>query len=76
MPKSFLILVLTLLPLSGCSHWQELNSKQQGAVIGAGVGAVIGSVISAPIGTIIGGVGGALAGGVLGQESTKTGRHH
>ncbi len=73
--KNFLIASI-LLVFSGCSHWEELGSKEKGAVIGAGVGAVIGSAVAGPVGTLVGGVGGGLAGGVLGSENNRNRRKY
>jgi uncharacterized protein YcfJ len=61
----FVIVVTT----SGCSHWNELSRKHQGAAIGAGTGAVIGSIVGGPVGTVVGGASGALAGGVIAVET-------
>ena len=66
-----LLFCVTVVAATGCSHWNELNRKEQGAVIGAGSGALIGAAVGGVIGTVIGGVGGGLAGGVIGSETKR-----
>lgn len=54
---------------SGCASWNDLNSGQKGAAIGAGVGGVTGAVVTD--GGVLGTVGGAAVGGVVGHEVGK-----
>jgi len=54
---------------AGCSSWDSMNSRQKGAVTGAGVGGVAGAVISN--GGVLGTVGGAAIGGVIGDQIGK-----
>lgn len=54
---------------AGCSSWDNMSSRQKGAVTGAGVGGVAGAVISN--GGVLGTVGGAAIGGVIGDQIGK-----
>jgi uncharacterized protein YcfJ len=60
--------------LGACSTWDKLDSKERGAVIGAGSGAVIGGAAGGGTGALIGGAGGGLAGGLIGNEMDKDDR--
>lgn len=53
----------------GCSSWDNMSSRQKGAVTGAGVGGVAGAAISG--GSVLGTVGGAAIGGVVGDQVGK-----
>ena len=64
-----IIVFVVAITISGCSHWNELSRKHQGAEIGAGTGAVIGSIVAGPVGTVVGGASGTLAGGVIAVET-------
>jgi len=54
---------------AGCSTWDNMSSRQKGAVTGAGVGGVAGAAISG--GSVLGTVGGAAIGGVVGDQVGK-----
>jgi osmotically inducible lipoprotein OsmB len=57
------------LALGGCSTWDNMSSRQKGAVTGAGVGGVAGAAITG--GSVLGTVGGAAIGGVVGDQIGK-----
>ena len=69
MRKSILVSALLVVGLSGCSTWDNMSSREKGAVVGAGVGGVAGSVLTN--GSTLGTVGGAAVGGVVGHEVAK-----
>lgn len=60
---------LVAIATAGCSSWDSMNSRQKGAVTGAGLGGVAGAVISD--GGVLGTVGGAAIGGVIGDQIGK-----
>lgn len=66
--SAYIIMALTM--VVGCKTIQNSNSKQKGAVIGAGSGAAIGGVIGNNVGsgnnTVLGAILGAAIGGVAG----------
>ena len=66
--SAYIIMALTI--VVGCKTIQNSNSKQKGAVIGAGSGAAIGGVIGNNVGsgnnTVLGAILGAAIGGVAG----------
>ncbi len=66
--KASAIAVLAL-SAAGCSSWDNMSSRQKGAVTGAGVGGVAGAAISG--GSVLGTVGGAAIGGVVGDQVGK-----
>ncbi|MUH36223.1 OmpA family protein [Zobellia amurskyensis] len=66
--SAYIVMALTM--VVGCKTIQNSNSKQKGAVIGAGSGAAIGGVIGNNVGsgnnTVLGAILGAAIGGVAG----------
>lgn len=57
------------LAATGCGTWDSMDSRQKGAVTGAGVGGVAGAAITD--GGVLGTVGGAAVGGVVGDQIGK-----
>lgn len=77
--RSFTVLAISLVLLTGCEATKNANNKQKGAVIGAAGGAIIGAVIgnnvgsgdNSELGAVLGGVVGGAAGAIIGNKMDK-----
>ena len=67
--SKFAAVALVSLSAAGCSSWDNMSSRQKGAVTGAGLGGVAGAVVTN--GGVLGTVGGAAIGGVIGDQIGK-----
>lgn len=70
--KTFWLLPMVLLMVSGCNALQNANSTQKGTAVGASSGAVIGGIIGNNVGdgnnSVVGAIIGAAVGGAVGNR--------
>lgn len=66
---TMLPILLLAFAASACTTWDSMSSRQQSAVVGAGLGGVAGAVVTD--GGVLGTVGGAAIGGVIGDQVGK-----
>ena len=67
--KTWIAVATLSLGSFGCATYDGMNSREKGALVGAGVGAVGGAALSN--GSVLGTAAGAAAGGLIGNEVGK-----
>lgn len=65
---SWLFVVSAFGLLCGCSQWDELRTREKGAVVGGLGGAAVGGELGGGGGALLGGAAGAGAGAYIGRD--------